>query len=691
MQYKGISLSQLRPKHYDEFKGPCTKPITQLQQKMRHEHYEKKRCERAFAVLQKRAELVAQDEAGLREAKKTDDGPALSTMILMERERVAIAKKRMLDRNEQLAEHENKLSTIKAEKKKIIAAAEAKNKADKLQAIKDGQKKDIERAKRAAEFKAETLANFEAYYKNVHDKAAEAKKKDDQRQADVAERRRLNAQKAADRSAATQKRIEDCLESDRKNLEDRRERYAQKQKFLGMRQAEKDEIAAIEKIKSDQALADKKAFIAATAQQARDIEAKRIQDYHDKKADYQRRMDLKKIEDDKEAEIAAEALAAKHKQQLDTRLEAENRRENLRQSRIKRGEDAHERFEEYQAEVAMARLLHKEEMYLNQCDREEYRAQHDNIMEHQRLQLLARINRDTSVFENGKRDQKMLLDERHANRKQALIDKVVFDLSTPGPGEYESNKDHVPIGGKFGTKPEPPAERDNPGPAAYIPNMDTVLHCAGKVKFGTNKNKTALDYYIENFGKIPAPNHYDIDRDLKAPCMLIPTGKVMGPLEQMMKAAAGVPAPHDYGNPYCDVVEPMDHGWTFAKCPLPDPRNTPQRLNPAPNQYDINMFGTWGQIKTASLGTSGDRSYLEALQAYTSKIPGPGAYGVEVASRNAALAIDSHPNPFGPMNPQGVSPADKAAMSKLLNMRLNQSQSPVALAKHVAINCARSQ
>ena len=156
----------------------------------------------------------------------------------------------------------------------------------------------------------------------------------------------------------------------------------------------------------------------------------------------------------------------------------------------------------------------------------------------------------------------------------------------------------------------------------------------------------------------------------------------MGPLEQLMKAAAGVPAPHDYGNPFCDVVNPMDRGFTMGKAPLPDPGKTPQQFNPAPNAYAINMFGTWGDIRTASLNTAGDKSYLTQLQNYTMKIPGPGAYKVEVASRRAAHSVDGQPADM-----DGIAPADKSAMNKLMHMRLQQkSYSPVANAQHVALD-----
>lgn len=48
------------------------------------------------------------------------------------RERVAKARKRMLDRNAQLKEHQDKLAKIKGEKQALIAAAEERERREKL-------------------------------------------------------------------------------------------------------------------------------------------------------------------------------------------------------------------------------------------------------------------------------------------------------------------------------------------------------------------------------------------------------------------------------------------------------------------------------------------------------------------------------------------------------------------------------
>jgi len=681
---KGFLVTDLQPKPFEAFKGPCNAPITKEQQKMRMEHFENRRVAKVVGVLQARAILVAQDEAGLRKKGGGDEKPALSTMILLERERVAKARKRMLDRNSQLTEHQDKLAKVKEEKQALIAAAEAREKAEKEAAAREAQKAELERAARAAQYKAEQQANYEKYFQQVQERQEEIKKKEKEREDEMVRRTEEYSAKMKIKQAATQKRIDDCLEQDKRNIADKRDRYEQKKKFQALRQAEKDELHRIELLKKEAELQERKRKVEAARLREKEIEEKRIQDFNDRKAAYEQRMEIKQLEDEKEAELLQEAQAKKHHIQLETRLEADRRREQIRENRIQRAKEKTERFYEYQDEVAHERLLHKEFRYLKQTDKDDFRQQFNRINEHERALAQQRIEEDTEKYRARLADQEMLLKERGANRKQTLIEKVTFFSASPGPGEYDCKDDSCePLGGGFGLRPNPPEERDNPGPAAYVPNMESVLHKAGRVKFSTNRNKTALDFYIENFGKTPAPNEYDIDRDLKAPCMVFPEGDVPSDIERMCRVAAKLPAPHDYGNAWADVVVPMDCGTTFSKAPLPDPRDTPQKLNPSPAEYSVNLNSVRPKIKSSSLASAGDKSYLEGLQQSTSKVPGPGQYKVQMSCEKAALPIDTHP--YGS---DGVSSQDRAATTKLLHMRLRQSQSPVALAPHTAIDCS---
>eukprot|EP00657_Telonema_sp_P-1_P001423 TRINITY_DN1353_c0_g1_i1.p1 TRINITY_DN1353_c0_g1~~TRINITY_DN1353_c0_g1_i1.p1 ORF type:complete len:304 (-),score=54.54 TRINITY_DN1353_c0_g1_i1:128-1039(-) len=279
-------------------------------------------------------------------------------------------------------------------------------------------------------------------------------------------------------------------------------------------------------------------------------------------------------------------------------------------------------------------MIESELDMLSQKDREEYRIRHDRIDVLNRQKAMQKIQDATDRTSQRKQEQFQLLNERAANRKQAVIDKVEFERVTPGPGEYNIKRADVPCP-KIATRLETSNERDNPGPAAYVPNTQVSLPNAGGVKMGTTKNKTALDFYIEYYSKIPSAVEYELDREMKAPSTVIAMGNVMGELEHRLKAAAGVPAP-DYYSP----KNPMDRGTTFGKAPLPDPCNTPQRENPGPGNYKINMESVWSAGSFPRCNTSGEKTYLEGLMLQASRTPGPGTYQVDNRSASGMGKAD---------------------------------------------------
>jgi len=688
LESKGLAVSDLRPRALEEFKGPCNAPITAEQRQMRYAHYEKRRVMKALTALRARAILMAQDEAGLR-VKAVVEKPALSSMILEERERVSKAKKRVADRNAQLKEHEDKMGRIRQEKLAEMARAEEREWREKEAAILEAQQNELEREKRFAEHKAETAANFEKYFTQVQERRQELEVKEKERQLQMAERREKFSQQMKEKQAATQKRIDDCLEQDKRNVADKRDRYEAKKKFLAIRQAEKEEAARVEQLHRDEVKLEKKKKVEAARLREKEMETKRQSEFTQLKEAYEERQRLKAVEDEKYLQCQLVVQAEKHQMQLSTRREAERIKEALRDERIELRQEKERKYDEFMSKSEHIRIIKKEERWLAQQDRVEFREQFSRIDQRERQLAMDKIEEDTSKYEARKSDVNMLLKERSENRKQAHAEKVTFAHLAPGPGEYNANDVDSISGGGFGIKLPTPGERDSPGPAAYSPNMNCVLRECSKVKMGKGKNKTALDFYMETFGKIPAPNEYTINRDLTAPCMVISEGQVMGPLEKMLKAKAAVPAPHDYGNAWADTVEPMEAGTNFGKEKRTDPTDTPQKFNPSPAEYAVNMNGVRAAIKTASLNTAGEKTYLEGLQAVTSKVPGPGSYKVQAninggtfGKVECALPVDGMPYGSG-----GITPADKGAITKLLHARLS-SKSPVANAPHHAIDCS---
>lgn len=185
---------------------------------------------------------------------------------------------------------------------------------------------------------------------------------------------------------------------------------------------------------------------------------------------------------------------------------------------------------------------------------------------------------------------------------------------------------------------------------------------------GTTKNKTALDFYIEYYGKIPAATDYELDRDLHAPSTCIAQGNVMGELEHILKAASGVPAPDHY-----QPQVPFDKGTTIGKAPLPDPRNTPQRDNPGPGNYKVNMNAVWGNSRHPRCNTSGEKTYLEGLQLQASRIPGPGTYDVDTKFAS------------GMGNSDDLSAKDKRQVGEYMNALMRGPGAPIM---HAPLDCA---
>jgi len=670
MKTQGIQPRDLAPRPLASFKPVPPLMATKEQQQMRSDHFEKRRIQKCNLVLSTRHELMQLQAAGKWPPPKPADDSELSTMIVKERERAALAKKRMIDRNMQLKAHEDKRSELRAQKLVEIDFVEKREKERKEQAKIEAQKAEKERELRALEFKAIAKAKQREVEVRAEAKRAEAKIKAEEKIARQNQRKKEKAEIQAEKTAAAQKRIEAVLEADKRNIQKKHERAEQKKAYLAQRQKENERLEALEQKKRDEEAAVKAAKIEACREREREVEAKRLSDFDAKKMALLQRMEEKNKLEEIAHEEHERQVEIKHQHQLAARTEAADKKARTRQDRMEKQQNKELQYQEMMEELNHSRLIASENKMLEQLDRQDFRERHDRIAEKQRQEALAAINMATDITEARKRDQNQLLQERQEQRKLAHFDKgqMEIDNSTPGPGEYNTEYSGVVPCAVIAKKL--PMEPENiPGPSAYDVNHSQVLTYGGTIVMGQTKNVTALDKHVNYYGKIPASNAYDIDRDLNAPSVKFSTGNQPGDIELRMKIGAKIPAPHDYSPTNYNFSK----GTTFGKAALPDPQDTPQRENPSPFVYKVNMESVWAKRPNPDCNTAGEKTYLEGLQLWASKLPGPGTYQVSTESAS------------GIGEGEDFTASDKRQIGSYMEKMLEGRWS----AKHTPLDCAR--
>jgi len=670
MTTQGILKADLQPRPLSSFKPQPPLVATKEQQQMRFEHFEKRRLQKCNLVLSTRHELVQLQAAGKWPPPAPPDNSELSTMIVKERERAASSKKRMIDRNAQLKAHETRRSELRAQKLLEIDFIEKREKDRKAQAIVEAQKSEKEREVRAQKMKADAKAKQLQLEKDAEVRRLEAAKKQEEKLVRQEERKKAKAEIQAEKTRAAQIRIEAVLEADKRNIQLKHERAEQKKIYLAERMKENERIAALEQLKRDEEAAVKAAKVEACRQRERDTEVKRLADFDAKKRELLQRLEEKdkieqiaRVEHERQVEI-------KHHHQLAARTEAAEKKERTRKDRLEKQQNKEVQYQEMITELQHTRLIASETRMLDQLDRQDFRERHDRIAEKQRQEALDAINRATEQTQARLRDQNQLLQERQEQRKLAHIDKglLEFDNSTPGPGEYNTIGEPICPCAVIAKK-LPMDAQDIPGPSHYDVNFSQKLPYNGAMVMGQTKNITALDQYISYYGKIPAANAYDIPRELNGPCSKISKGNMPGDIELRMKVGSKIPAPHDYS----PLNTNWDNGTHFCKAKLPDPQDTPQRENPSPFVYRVNMESVWGARPNPDCNSAGDKSYLTGLQTWASKLPGPGTYQV---STEGASGIGEA---------EDLSPAEKRQMGGYMAKMLKGKWS----AAHTPIDCAR--